>query len=376
MNDDLNVQQRVAAAVFEVCGSGAAAPWGVRAEDITRSQRRSRGWSFVRPVFDPSRRWRSLSTLRLSIVGLSLVLVVGLVVVVGSRSARNEQLGGAQYVLDYCPLSRSGLTCAASGTVHAGVVSEDARDLRLRIATLGDEEAVVTVRGDQIDVTSPPVVPLGELEAVIGKSDYLWFRRVLCLIAPYSHPSGTTTTSPSSPDDFSPPPPCPAVYATTTAIEDGTAWQGLGSYAAASNGVDTEAEDFANPDESMVLPMVGQGETGVRAEVGPLQATSAVAGHASTQSSSAGNVVVWSWSGSAGLNTWNKHVAAPDFMAMIASDLDGQIIHIAENMASSYSMSGAEINGLTTTQCHQVAAILDDGPLPTSLGLVSWSKQG
>jgi preprotein translocase subunit SecD len=334
--------------------------------------------------------------------------------------------GGDDFV--YCPVDVHTSKCAPNGAVSSTKLNEVVQILQDRVGAIGVVQPNISVQGNDIDVQVPGNVNRAQLQRIIGDTTNLYFRKVLCLVTPWTAPaktksttttstsstttsvpkvgskgsttstssaptstsSTTTTTKPSSSSSttssttttttqptkynggYTPPPSCPTAYMSSSAIGGGSAWNGMpSSYMASSHGVNTQAQDLGNPTQSMLLPDTGisgnANSTPFRVLVSPVQAAASVLSGASSQVGTNGDVVLFSFNGGNGLISWNKNVAGPDYQGYIADDLSGQIITYAQNQAQTYTSQGGQITGLNSNQVNQVTLLLNYGALPVTI---------
>ncbi len=279
--------------------------------------------------------------------------------------------GGLSIV--YCPNAKgSQSVCAPSGQVSAGKLNEVVDILQARVNALGVAQPNIGVQGPDVVVQLPGVKNANTIKNTIGSTAQLYFRKVLCFADPYTPPakkasSSTTTTSTvpkatkkTANDGYVPPPVCPASLTPSNSNSGPAPYPPLSSYKTT-----TPVQDADHPTGNVVLPIAGQ--SGLRAELGPVLATGSILSGAYAQDTTTGWQVVFSTT-PAGSAIFQKNIVTPDYHYLIGADLDGIVESDPVMDISSYTGSGViNGNGINATTAGQLALLLKYGALPVGI---------
>ncbi|MHB1508471.1 MAG: protein translocase subunit SecD [Acidimicrobiales bacterium] len=279
--------------------------------------------------------------------------------------------GGLSIV--YCPNAKgSQSVCAPSGQVSASKLNEVVDILQARVNALGVAQPNIGVQGPDVVVQLPGVKNANTIKNTIGSTAQLYFRKVLCFADPYAAPakatSGSTTTTTTVPkaakqpvsDGYVAPPVCPTSLTPSNSNSGPAPYPPLSSYK-----TNTPVQDADHPTGNVVLPIAGQ--SGLRAELGPVLATGSILSGAYAQDTTTGWQVVFSTT-SAGSAIFQKNIVTPDYHYLIGADLDGIVESDPVMDISSYTGSGViNGNGINATTAGQLALLLKYGALPVGI---------
>ena len=255
--------------------------------------------------------------------------------------------------------------------------------LNSRVNALGASGAQVASQGNnEIAVSIPGAKNVNQILATLGNTAQLLFRPAVCYAYPFTVAKGKTATA-------GPIPSCPAnAQLTATNINVVSANNAAGYTAAGLNARQsspvqgyatypstTSLNDKKNA--TVLLPgSSGSGLGNVRMLLGPAAVTG-TAVHSATAQLVNGNWAVDIALTGAGSTAWDN-LASAQFHAIIAIDLDGQVIDapITQPTQGSFSSFGGQVEisgGFTETQAKNLATDLTYGALPVKLNRITVS---
>jgi len=299
----------------------------------------------------------------------SLVVSLILTIVVGFGSlATTMTLGwGPKLGLDLA----GGLSVVYKPTTPAtqSQLNEVVTILNNRVNGLGVSGATVNVQGKNVVVSAPGVKDARNVLRLVGQTAQLYFRPVLCQVAPASKtakPIGTATM-----------PACGAAYAMTQANLAVTPNNSVNGYSSNTLGVDpafaniattTPAQDLAS--KPVILPTLGASPA-VRYLLGPAQLTGQAIGKAFATQDTLGQWVVSYTLTGAGSPAWDA-VAKANFHQEVAIELDGVIqsaplILPASTTFTSFGGQGQISGSFTQSSAKNLAIAMEFGALPVRL---------
>ncbi len=238
-----------------------------------------------------------------------------------------------------------------------------------RVNGLGVSGATVNIQGKNVVVSAPGVKDARNVLKLVGQTAQLYFRPVLCQVAPAAKnakPIGNATM-----------PSCGPSYAMTAANLAVTPNNSVNGYSSNTLGVDpafagiattTPAEDLAS--KPVILPTLGA-SSAVRYLLGPAQLTGQAIGKAYATQDTLGQWVVSYTLTGAGSPAWDA-VAKANFHQEVAIELDGVIqsaplILPASTSFTSFAGQGQISGNFTQSSAQNLAIAMEFGALPVRL---------
>lgn len=239
-----------------------------------------------------------------------------------------------------------------------------------RIGAFGVSQPNITVQGGDIVVQLPGVKDANTILNEIGNTAQLYFRPVLCGVAPYVRSKSV---------------PANAYYPSTAACAGGyrytsSYYTSAGGFAPPAAYVDDPAymnvpsatSHFDNPYKAIVLPVGNAGGTGAaRYLLGPAVIAGKLADGTMIKNATAGLDTNGQWIVNFTLtptgSTLFNDIAAANYDQLVANDLDGQIVS-APVITSQTFPGGGQISGsFTQASASLLATDLNYGSLPVPL---------
>ncbi|MGD0853211.1 MAG: protein translocase subunit SecD [Acidimicrobiales bacterium] len=294
---------------------------------------------------------------------VSLILTIA--IAFGSLIATLSLGWGPKLGLDLA----GGLSVVYKPATHASTadMQEVVTILNNRVNGLGVSGAAVNLQGKDVVVSVPGVTDARRVLKLVGETAQLLFRPVLCQVAePTKHAKTYKGSIPS----------CSSSYLWTEAnldVVQNNSPQGFGSNTlpvdSAYSGVKTTAPDDDNPNDQVILPLLGS--PGTRYLLGKSELTGQAVGKAVAQQDQLGAWVVNYTLTKKGSPEWDA-VADKNFHQALAIELDGVIQSaplIQPDQATFTSFDGTgEISGsFTETGAKNLAIAMEFGALPVRL---------
>ncbi len=254
--------------------------------------------------------------------------------------------------------------------------------LNSRVSALGASGAEVSSQGgNEINVSIPGAKNINQILATLGNTAQLYFRPGLCYAYPFTVAKGKKPSTGPLPSCSS----ASQLTAKNIGVQSGSTSangstpsniqkleespdQGFATYPSTSASADKK-------DATVLLPgSAGSGLGGERMLLGPSTVTGTAVHSASAQFNSPNWVVDISLTG-AGSTAWDN-LARQQFHAIIAMDLDGQVISapITQPSQGTFSSFGGQVEisgGFTESQAKQLATELNYGALPVKLNRIT-----
>jgi preprotein translocase subunit SecD len=312
------------------------------------------------------------------LIAAVVVLVVGVgavALVYGPRSAapgtpsRLSEAAGHR--------DRFAATFITTRRASARQIAEDARIVTRRLAFFGDGADSAVVRGRSVVIVGRRRLPVPA--SVLAASGTVLFRPVLCVSAPSTPPAPGITAA------LRPPSSCSAtiysVRSPNLTVDPSTGSSNETSIRPdpelATTRSSTPSYDETHPGSPVLVPTEGHGDRGGdggRYLLGPAELSGTAVSSAVTTFHTPQWEVDVDFT-AAGSARWDA-VAHENFHQMIAVDFDGQVVTaplIEPNQAQFTSFAGRmDISGaFTARSARALAAVLNSGPLPAPLVLVT-----
>jgi preprotein translocase subunit SecD len=300
----------------------------------------------------------------------SLIVSLVLTIVVGFGSlATTMSLGwGPKLGLDLA----GGLSVVYKPTTPAtqAQLNEVVQILSNRVNGLGVSGAQVNVQGKNVVVSAPGVKDARRVLQIVGQTAQLFFRPVLCQVAPASKTA--------KPVGGAAMPSCGAQYLMSAANLAVTPANNTQGYVMNSTiGIDPKFANIATTDSAqdlyskpVILPTLGAPKT-VRYLLGPAELTGQAIGKAfATQDTIGQWVVSYTLTGS-GSPAWDA-VAKANFHQEVAIELDGVIqsaplILPGQSSFTSFAGQGQISGNFTQSSAQNLAIAMEFGALPVRL---------
>jgi preprotein translocase subunit SecD len=299
----------------------------------------------------------------LASVGLTSLLCFGMLgLAVGCRWSPHLGLdleGGLSVV--YTPTQK----------VSSATLQNAANIMNARANALGVTQPNITTQGNEIVVQMPGVKDPKRILAIIGTTAQLFFRPVLCGAPAYSAPK--TSTGKSKSVRYKTPPACAAPYLYSSSYytsADGGAYD-PGPYAVdpvyASYPTTPITEDVKYEHQDVIFPVPAHtGGEAPRYVLGPTLATGQIIKSAYAQVSQTGGWQVQFTLTGSGTTAFNK-IATAYYHALVANDLDGDIVSAPLILAQTFPGSGQITGNFTSSSASALALDLNYGSLPVQL---------
>ena len=298
------------------------------------------------------------------IVSLLLTLVIGF----GSFAATLSLGWGPKLGLDLA----GGLSVVYKPATPAtqAQLNEVVTILNDRINGLGVSGAEVNVQGKNVVVSAPGVKDARQILNSIGQTAQLFFRPVLCQVAPAS-----AKAKPVNPAKM---PQCGAAYAMTAANLAVTPNSSAAGFSSNTPGVDPKYATIATTAPTndnattpyVILPTLGESKS-IRYLLGPVELTGTSIGKAFASQDQVGAWVVdYTLTGS-GSPKWDA-VARANFHQELAIELDGVIqsaplIQPTQTSFTSFGGQGQISGNFTQNSAKNLALAMEFGALPVRL---------
>ncbi len=322
----------------------------------------------------PGRRLPTSSRPTALLVAAVVVLVLGVGAVALVYGPRSAGPGTPTSPAATGTRDRFAATFATTRRASTRQIAEDARIVTRRLAYFGDgtDRAVVRGRSVVIGGSRRPSLPIAE----VASSGTVLLRPVLCRSAPFTEPASAAVGG-AVPNG------CPPEYSLQAGrliVGTATGTSNVASIpfdpALAAVPTSTPAYDESHPDRSVLVPLVGGG--GQRELLGPAGLSGAAVSAATTTHIASRTSSQWIVDADLTANgsvRWDA-LARRNFHEIIAVDLDGGVVTaplIEPTQARFTSFAGRiELSGNFTARSAQgLAAVLNSGPLPVPLRLVS-----
>ncbi len=264
--------------------------------------------------------------------------------------------------------------------VSSTTLQNAANIMSLRANALGVTQPNIITQGDEIVVQMPGVKDPQKILKVLGTTAQLYFRPVLCGAPAYSPATGTakaTTTTTSTPGakkkptgtPYQVPPTCPSPYLYTAAADyvsqvgwDPGPYAVDPAYARYKSTSITDDEKYEH--QNVIFP---SGVAGVpRYVLGPSLANGTIIkGANAVLGETGGWEVDFTLTGSGG-TIFNK-IAATYYHALVANDLDGDIVSAPLIEAQSFQGAGQITGNFNSASASTLALDLNYGSLPVTL---------
>ena len=298
------------------------------------------------------------------IVSLVLTLAIGF----GSLATTLSLGWGPKLGLDLA----GGLAAVYKPTTHAtqSQLNEVVTILSNRVNGLGVSGAQVNVQGKNVVVSAPGVKDARRVLAIVGQTAQLFFRPVLCQVAPAAKnakPIGSATM-----------PSCGPHYLMSAANLAVTPSNNAQGYVLNNNlGVAPQFADIATTDSAqdvysqpVILTTLGAPKT-LRYLLGPAQLTGQAIGKAFATQDAIGQWVVSYTLTGAGSPAWDA-VARANFHQQVAIELDGVIqsaplILPGQSSFTSFGGQGQISGNFTQSSAQNLAIAMQFGALPVRL---------
>jgi len=295
----------------------------------------------------------------LASVGLTSLLCFGMLgLAVGMRWSPHLGLdleGGLSVV--YTPNQR----------VSSATLQNAANIMTERADALGVTQPNITTQGNEIVVQMPGVKNPKRILAIIGTTAQLFFRPVLCGAPAYSAPAKAAKKAKNA---YTTPPKCSSSYLYTSAYysaaNGGTYDPGVYSVdpVYASYKTTPITEDAKYEHKNVIFP--SHSDLAPRFVLGPALATGQIIKGAYGTLSPTGQWEVLFTLTGPGTTAFNK-IAATYYHALVANDLDGDIVSAPLILATSFPGSGEITGDFTQSSADALGLDLAYGSLPVQL---------
>jgi preprotein translocase subunit SecD len=235
---------------------------------------------------------------------------------------------------------------------------------------LGVSGSDITTQGGDIVVQMPGVKDPQRILSVIGTTAQLYFRPVLCGAAAYTPATGTTSSTKSDNAGYKIPPTCGTPYRYTSAYYSSS---NGGTYDPGVYAIDpayahyksTSVADDAKYRHDNVIFDSGS-SLAPRYVLGPVLANGTILSNAYATLNTTGQWEVEFTLTGSGTTIFNK-IAATYYHALVANDLDGDIVSAPLILAMSFPGSGQITGSFTSSSAGSLALDLKYGSLPVQL---------
>ena len=265
--------------------------------------------------------------------------------------------------------------------VSTTTLQNAANIMSLRANALGVTQPNIITQGDEIVVQMPGVKDPQKILKVLGTTAQLYFRPVLCGAPAYSPSTGTakttTTTTPTTgakkpaSTSYVVPPTCPSPYLYSAAADYVSGQWSPGPYAvdpAYAHYKSTPiTEDQKYEHQNVIFPSgLGAGNGPARYVLGPSLANGTIIKGATAELGDTGQWQVnFTLTGSGG-TIFNK-IAATYYHALVANDLDGDIVSAPLINSQSFPGGGTITGNFNSSSASTLALDLNYGSLPVTL---------